>query len=107
MFALIGVVFTDLMVNRGLPWPLALALAIGIGVVLGAIHGFLVTRLEIQPFVVTLCGLLIYRGVARWYMNDATIGFGYGDEFETLCLARLGPHASASPTPSSPWSSWR
>ena len=32
----------------------------------------------------TLCGLLIYRGLARWYMNDATIGFGYGDEFATL-----------------------
>jgi ribose transport system permease protein len=90
MFALIGVVFTDLMVNRGLDWPLALALAIGIGVVLGAIHGFLVTRLKIQPFVVTLCGLLIYRGVARWYMNDATIGFGYGDEFETLAWLASG-----------------
>jgi ribose transport system permease protein len=90
MFALIGVVFTDLMVNRGLDWPLALALAIGIGVVLGAIHGFLVTRLKIQPFVVTLCGLLIYRGVARWYMNDATIGFGYGDEFQTLAWLASG-----------------
>jgi ribose transport system permease protein len=78
------------MVNRGLDWPLALALAIGIGVVLGAIHGFLVTRLKIQPFVVTLCGLLIYRGVARWYMNDATIGFGYGDEFQTLAWLASG-----------------
>ncbi len=63
MFALIGVVFTDLMVNRGLDWPLALVLAIGIGVVLGAIHGFLVTRLKIQPFVVTLCGL---SSIAAW-----------------------------------------
>jgi ribose transport system permease protein len=37
-----------------------------------------------QPFVVTLCGLLIYRGAARYYMNDATIGFGYAGGFETL-----------------------
>ena len=37
---------------------------------LGAIHGFLVTRLRLQPFVVTLCGLLIYRGVARYYTDD-------------------------------------
>ena len=59
-----------------------------------------------QPFVVTLCGLLIYRGLARWYMNDATIGFGYGSEFETLCGSpRAAP--SASRTPSSRSSSWR
>jgi ribose transport system permease protein len=90
MFALIGVVFIDLGINRGVPWQLVLPIAILIGVALGSIHGFLVTRLKMQPFVVTLCGLLIYRGVARWYMNDATIGFGYGDEFATLSWLASG-----------------
>ncbi|MEK0084284.1 ABC transporter permease [Benzoatithermus flavus] len=90
MFALIGVIFIDLGINRGVPWQLVLPIAIGLGVTLGAIHGFLVTKLKIQPFVVTLCGLLIYRGIARWYMNDATIGFGYGDEFETLSWLAAG-----------------
>jgi ribose transport system permease protein len=90
MFALIGVVFIDLGVNHGVPWQLVLPIAVGIGVLLGAIHGFLVTKLHVQPFVVTLCGLLIYRGVARWYMNDATIGFGYGDEFATLSWLASG-----------------
>src|SRR5262249_470232 len=28
--------------------------------------GVLVTRLRLQPFIVTLCGLFIYRGLARW-----------------------------------------
>jgi ribose transport system permease protein len=37
-----------------------------------------------QPFVVTLCGLLIYRGIARWYTADSTQGFGYGSGYETL-----------------------
>jgi ribose transport system permease protein len=90
MFALIGVVFTDLMVNHGLPWQLVPVIAVVMGVVLGGIHGFLITRLKMQPFVVTLCGLLIYRGVARWYMNDATIGFGYSDEFGTLMWLASG-----------------
>jgi ribose transport system permease protein len=90
MFALIGVVFIDLGVNHGVPWQLVLPIAVGIGVALGAVHGFLVTKLNVQPFVVTLCGLLIYRGVARWYMNDATIGFGYGDEFATLSWLASG-----------------
>ena len=84
MFALIGVVFIDLMANQGMPWQLVLPVAILIGVVLGTIHGILVTRFNMQPFVVTLCGLLIYRGAARYYMNDATIGFGYAGGFETL-----------------------
>ena len=34
------------------------------------IHGLLVTRVGLQPFVVTLCGLLIYRGIARYYTSD-------------------------------------
>jgi ribose transport system permease protein len=52
--------------------------------VIGAVHGALVTKMRIQPFVVTLCGLLIYRGVARYYTEDATAGFGFGDSFPTL-----------------------
>ncbi len=90
MFALIGVLFTDLMVNHGMPWQLVIPVAILLGAGLGAIHGFLITKLNMQPFVVTLCGLLIYRGLARWYMNDATIGFGYGDEFATLAWLASG-----------------
>jgi ribose transport system permease protein len=34
--------------------------------------------------VVTLCGLLIYRGVARWYTDDGTAGFEFGQSFPTL-----------------------
>ena len=40
--------------------------------------------MRIQPFVVTLCGLLIYRGAARYYTEDATAGFGFGASFPTL-----------------------
>src|SRR5947209_19940601 len=90
MFALIGVVFTDLMVNHGLPWQLVPVIAVGMGLVLGAIHGFLITKLKMQPFVVTLFDLLIYLAVARWYMNDTTIGFGSGDEYETMMWPALG-----------------
>ena len=54
------------------------------GVILGAVHGFLVTKIKMQPFVVTLCGLLIYRGVARWYTDDGTAGFEFGQKFPAL-----------------------
>ncbi len=84
MFALLGVVFIDLLVNRGLPWPAALLATVAGGVVLGAVQGFLVTKARLQPFIVTLCGLLIYRGAARYYTDDATMGFGYGSDFDWL-----------------------
>jgi ribose transport system permease protein len=84
MFALLGVVFLDLLTVHQVYWPLALVAVLLGGLVLGGIQGFLITRLKMQPFIVTLCGLLIYRGAARYYTTDSTRGFGYGDEAETL-----------------------
>jgi len=80
MFALLGVVFVDLLTTYEVSWPLALLLVLLGGLALGAVEGFLITRLKMQPFIVTLCGLLIYRGAARYYTSDSTRGFGYGDE---------------------------
>ena len=37
-----------------------------------------------QPFIVTLCGLLLYRGIARFIANDTTKGFGDAEGFKTL-----------------------
>jgi ribose transport system permease protein len=84
IFALLGVIFVDLLVTYHLDWGLASLLIVLGGIGLGAIHGFLVTRLRLQPFIVTLCGLLIYRGVARYYTNDGTAGFEFGQTFPTL-----------------------
>jgi ribose transport system permease protein len=44
----------------------------------------LITRLGLQPFIVTLCGLLLYRGLARFIADDETKGFGDAAGFETL-----------------------
>jgi ribose transport system permease protein len=84
IFALLGVVFVDLLVTYACPWPVALGFIVLCGIALGLLHGFLVTRMHMQPFVVTLCGLLIYRGVARWYTDDGTAGFEFGISFPAL-----------------------
>ncbi|SDR53115.1 monosaccharide ABC transporter membrane protein, CUT2 family [Rhizobiales bacterium GAS191] len=84
IFALLGVIFVDLLVTYQLHWLLAVVVVVLAGLGLGAIHGFLVTRMRLQPFVVTLCGLLIYRGVARYYTNDGTAGFEFGQSFPAL-----------------------
>ncbi len=84
VIALLGVLFIDLIVNHDVNWILAFTAIIAAGLVIGLVHGALVTRMHIQPFVVTLCGLLIYRGAARYYTEDATAGFGFGASFPTL-----------------------
>jgi ribose transport system permease protein len=84
VIALLGVLFIDFIVNRNVNWIAAFGLVIAGGLLIGLIHGALVTRMRIQPFVVTLCGLLIYRGAARYYTEDGTAGFGFGDSFPTL-----------------------
>jgi ribose transport system permease protein len=54
-----------------------IALSLGIGLV----HGLLVTKMKLQPFVVTLCGLLFYRGISRWATDNQSMGYG---DTETL-----------------------
>ena len=90
MFSLLGVIFIDLVANRDVVWPLALLAVLAGGLLLGAIQGLLITRLRMQPFIVTLCGLLIYRGAARYYTDDATMGFGYGNDADTLSQLASG-----------------
>lgn len=63
------------------PW-VVLPLAILLSLAIGLFHGVLVTRFKIQPFIVTLCGLLLYRGIARWITDDQTAGFR--GEYESL-----------------------
>jgi ribose transport system permease protein len=84
MVALVGVLFVDFIANRGVPWPVAVLLMLVLGGLVGLIHGLLITKLKLQPFIVTLCGLLVYRGIARFYTQDATAGFSFGQDFPAL-----------------------
>lgn len=84
VFSLFGVLLSFMLVQWHWPWPLAVAAILLAAVFLGLCHGLLVTKVRIQPFLVTLCGLLFYRGMARYIANDQTHGFGYCIGFETL-----------------------
>jgi len=82
--ALLGILLSMMLVEWHWPAGVALAAVIALGASLGAIHGLLITRLKLQPFIVTLCGLLLYRGAARYIARDSTKGFGTGEGFEWL-----------------------
>ena len=84
VFALLGVLLSMMLTEWGWPSALAVLATVGIGTGLGALHGLLITKVRMQPFLVTLCGLLFYRGLARFISNDETKGFGAAAGFETL-----------------------
>ena len=90
LIAFLGVLFIDFVAVQNMPWPIALPVILILGGLFGAIHGWLITRLNLQPFVVTLCGLLIYRGAARFYTADGTAGFAFGQNFPTLEFLTAG-----------------
>ncbi|NOS71151.1 MAG: ABC transporter permease [Verrucomicrobia bacterium] len=84
VFALAGVLLAMALTEWHWPWPLAALAAIAIPTILGLANGLLITRLKIQPFVATLCGLLLYRGLARFIAGDNTKGFGGAEGFQTF-----------------------
>jgi ribose transport system permease protein len=84
VFALLGVLLSIFLVDWHLPAAIAVIGVIAISTSLGLINGFLITKVKIQAFIVTLCGLLFYRGLARFIANDETKGFGSAQGFETL-----------------------
>jgi ribose transport system permease protein len=90
VFALLGVLLSIMLVDKHWNPVLAVGATILGGMVLGLIHGLLITRVKLQPFIVTLCGLLFYRGVARFIANDETKGFGNAQGFEGLQTLATG-----------------
>jgi ribose transport system permease protein len=84
LFALLGVLLSMMLTQWQWPPALAVAAVLLLAAGLGASHGMLVTRLRLQPFIVTLCGLLLYRGLARYIAGDQTQGFGSAQGFTSL-----------------------
>jgi len=75
---LVGCLVPWLLVEHGWPPVLVVAFVLALSLAIGWLHGWLVTALRLQPFIVTLCGLLVYRGAARGLLADRTQGFGGG-----------------------------
>jgi len=71
------------------PWA-AIPTVLAGSAAIGLFHGLLVTQLRLQPFLVTLCGLLLYRGIARWMTGDQSQGFqGEFDAVRSIALAKF------------------
>src|SRR6188472_1317332 len=62
----------------GLGYPLwvGVTVAIAVACLVGLIHGLLITRLKLQPFIVTLGGMLLLRGVSQTIVEGGTLSLG-------------------------------
>lgn len=60
------------LMEGGMPPLIALLTVLMFGLVVGVAHGLLVTQLRLQPFLVTLCGMFVYRGLARTVCKGGT-----------------------------------
>jgi ribose transport system permease protein len=84
-----GVAGCLLMSSWGLPWPLGIIACIGAGAFAGFANGFLITRGQIPPFIVTLgmlgvargFGLVLTNGLPIYGLPDPILYLGQGRPF--------------------------
>ena len=68
--ALVCMAVANQMENHGMNAYLAVVLALGIGLLYGLVQGFLISYLEIQPFIVSLAGLFFGRGLTSMISTE-------------------------------------
>jgi fructose transport system permease protein len=73
VMVLVAYVMTKLAVSSGLPWLLALLIGLVLAVALQALNGFLVSRIKLPPFIVTLGTLSIYTALTLIYAKGQAI----------------------------------
>jgi putative multiple sugar transport system permease protein len=71
--ALVGAVAGALIVNLGANIYISILLCLVLGTLIGAWQGFWIAYIRIPPFIVTLAGMLLWRGVALLVLNGLTI----------------------------------
>lgn len=71
--AFVGIVVAISMNSWNLPWPLAIILGLALGAVIGAWQGFWVAYVGVPAFIVTLAGMLLFRGLNQFVGNSASV----------------------------------
>jgi putative multiple sugar transport system permease protein len=71
--ALTGATSAVLVKQHGVPWQLALIAALVVGIAVGAWQGFWVAYVGIPAFIVTLAGMLLFRGLTLQVLNNISL----------------------------------
>jgi len=72
--AVIGALAGVLIVRYDVNWVLVVALSLLLGAAIGAFHGYFVAYLKIPAFIVTLAGMLIFRGLTIALLRGESVG---------------------------------
>ncbi|CAL9312988.1 multiple monosaccharide ABC transporter permease [Streptomyces sp. SudanB182_2057] len=72
--AFTGAFAAVLTVQHGVSWPVALVLCLVVGAVAGSVQGYLIAYLGIPSFIVTLAGMLLFRGLTEILLKGQTLG---------------------------------
>lgn len=73
VIAISGCLCCGLITNNGLPSLLAIPIAVAAGTLVGIFNGYVISRTDIPPFIITLAMMNIGRGFARIYTDSTTI----------------------------------
>lgn len=71
--ALVGAVAALSMKAWALPWPMAILVGLAVGILVGIWQGYWVAYVGIPAFIVTLAGMLLFRGVQLIILNAESI----------------------------------
>ena len=86
--AALSAVLGATMMVAGVPVPLAILATLGIGAICGVFSGSLVAYAGLQPFIVTLGGLSLFRAIALIYTGGNPV-FGIPTEFRSLINSEI------------------
>ena len=89
VLALAMVVAADLM-QQEMAVPLAVAVGLGLGALLGLVNGVIITKAKVPPFIATLGMMTVARGLALTYTQGRPIT-GLPESFRTLGTGSIGP----------------
>lgn len=69
----VGAVGGTFMVNKNMNMALVILIMILVGILIGAWQGFWIAFVRIPPFIVTLAGMLVFRGLSNVILNGRTV----------------------------------
>ncbi|SFL93933.1 multiple monosaccharide ABC transporter membrane protein [Gracilibacillus orientalis] len=81
--AFIGAIAGVLIINMNVPIWLAVITAIIAGALIGVWQGFWISYIGIPSFIVTLAGMLIFRGLTLWLLDGQSLA-PFPDSFQSL-----------------------
>lgn len=79
----IGALAAVMIVQWDMPMWLAIPICLFAGALIGAAQGYWVAYWSIPPFIVTLAGMLVFRGLSLWLLEGQSVG-PFPKEFQAL-----------------------